>query len=92
MIDSQTSPSRFQLNTGPLVGGAVLIAAGGLLALVGAALAGSALIVAAQRRVKQMDVPPTELARQKWSQARAATAAGVGAWRNGPPAAETHSS
>jgi hypothetical protein len=42
--------------------------------------------------VKQMDVPPTELARQKWSQARAATAAGVGAWRNGPPAAETHSS
>ena len=33
MIDSQTSRSRFQLKTGPLIGGAVLIGAGGLLSL-----------------------------------------------------------
>ncbi len=68
------------------------MAAGGLLGLAGAALAGAALIAAARRRVKQMDVPTGELARQKWSQAKAATAAGVGAWRNGQPAVQARSS
>src|SRR6266540_2150714 len=66
MIDSQTARSRFQPNTRLLIGGAVLIGAGGLLGLAGAALAGSALIAAVRRRVKQMDVPPGELARRKW--------------------------
>ncbi len=92
MIDSQTARSRFQPNTRLLIGGAVLIGAGGLLGLAGAALAGSALIAAVRRRVKQMDVPPGELARRKWSQAKVATAAGVGAWRNGQPAVQEESS
>ena len=30
MIDSQTSRSRFQVKTGPLIGGTVLIGAGGV--------------------------------------------------------------
>ena len=30
-----------------------------------------------------METPPSELARQKWNQARAATHAGASAWQNG---------
>jgi hypothetical protein len=33
-----------------------------------------------------MEVPPSEVARLKWAQAKAAAAAGAGAWRNGPSA------
>jgi hypothetical protein len=33
-----------------------------------------------------MDVPPSEQARQKLMQARAAAAAGASAWQNGSPA------
>jgi len=31
-----------------------------------------------------MEVPPSELARLKWTQARTAMAAGAAAWQNGP--------
>jgi hypothetical protein len=37
-----------------------------------------------------MDVPPSELARLKLAQARAAATAGADAWQNGP-ASEAHS-
>jgi hypothetical protein len=33
-----------------------------------------------------MDVPPSEVARIKWMQARTAAGAGTAAWRNGVPA------
>lgn len=88
MTDSQASQSRFQVNARQVMGGAVLIGAGSLLVLTGTAMAGTALVMAFRQRVKQMDVPPGELARQNWARVRAATAAGVGGWRNGQPAAE----
>jgi hypothetical protein len=33
-----------------------------------------------------MEVPPSELAKMKWGQARAAVNAGAQAWQNGNPA------
>jgi hypothetical protein len=33
-----------------------------------------------------MEVPPSELARQKWAQAKTAAAAGTSAWQNGSKA------
>jgi hypothetical protein len=79
-----------QVRTAPLVTGGVLIAAGGLLALAGFVVGGAHLISATRDWVRQMDVPPSELARLKLAQARAAATAGADAWQNGP-ASEAHS-
>jgi hypothetical protein len=84
----EESAAGFQLNTGTLMVGAVLIGIGSLIGFVGLALSGAAVATAARRYVNTMEVPPSELAKQHWARARAATVAGAGAWRNGTGAAE----
>ena len=56
---------------------------GGAIGLAGLALGSSAVMAAGRRWVRQMETPPSELAKQHWNRARVATAAGVGAWRTG---------
>jgi hypothetical protein len=73
-----------QLRSGPLITGAALVGAGTLLALAGLMVGGSHVLRAIRRQVADMDVPPSELARQKLAQAKAAAAAGAGAWQNMP--------
>jgi len=46
-------------------------------------VAGTALAAAARDWAGRQEVPPSELARQHWSRAKAATTAGASAWRNG---------
>ena len=75
-----------QLRSGPLITGAALFGAGALLALAGLAVGGSHLMSATRRWIRAMEVPPSELAKLKWAQARAAAAAGATAWQNGLPA------
>jgi len=91
MTSSQMTKPAVQINTRQIAGGAILIAAGGVLALAGMALAGSALVAAYRDRVRQMDVPPSELARREWGRIKAATVAGVGEWQNGREPAQTGS-
>ena len=67
-----------------LVAGGVLAGIGGLLGCVGALLVSSALVSASRRWVRQLDPPPSAMAKVKWQQARAATTAGARAWRDGP--------
>ena len=67
-----------------LVAGGVLAGIGGLLGCVGALLVSSALVSASRRWVRQLDPPPSTMAKVKWQQARAATTAGARAWRDGP--------
>jgi hypothetical protein len=81
-----SSSSAPQVHSGPLVTGAALVAAGGLLALAGMVIGGGHLVTALRRWVKDMDVPPSELAKLKLAQARAAASAGADAWQNGPEA------
>jgi hypothetical protein len=79
-----TSPEGMQLNRSLLVGGGVLVGIGGLLGFTGMVLVGSALLSATRQWAKQLEQPPSELARRKWQQAKVAAAAGAQAWRNGP--------
>ena len=67
-----------------LVAGGVLAGIGGLLGCVGALLVSSALVSASRRWVRQLDPPPSAMAKDKWQQALAATTAGARAWRDGP--------
>jgi hypothetical protein len=67
-----------------LIGGGVLVGVSGLLGFTGMVLVGSALLSVTRQWVNQLERPPSEIARRKWQQAKAAASAGTVAWRNGP--------
>jgi hypothetical protein len=80
-----------QIETGPLIIGGVLVGVGAMLVMAGIAVGGAHVFAATRRWVNEMETPPSELARQKWAQAKAAAAAGTAAWQNGLSARETTS-
>jgi hypothetical protein len=82
MTDMELTRPSLQVNKGKLVGGALLIAAGGVLVATGVLLGTYAVATATRHWVKQLEVPPSELARRKLHQARLASAAAATAWRN----------
>ncbi len=88
MSDTQKSAASLQLRSGPLIIGAALVGAGVLLALAGWAVSGVHVASATRRWIRDMEVPPSELAKVRWAQARKAAAAGTQAWQNGVSARE----
>jgi hypothetical protein len=83
-MSDNVSPEGMQLNRSLLAGGGLLVGVGGLLGLTGMVLVGSALLSATRQWVKQLEQPPSVMARRKWQQAKVAASAGAQAWRNGP--------
>ena len=83
-VESRSSGPQFQ--AAPLITSAVLVGAGTLIVLAGLAVGGGHLVAATRKWVAEMEVPPSELARIKWTQAKAAVAAGTQAWQNGTQA------
>ena len=67
-----------------------MVGAGTLIVLAGLAVGSGHLVSATRRWVNEMEVPPSELAKLKWTQTRAAVSAGASAgasaWQNGPRA------
>lgn len=70
-----------KLKAGPLKAGAILIGAGAVLGLAGLAVSGGHVLSAIGRWIDEMETPPSELARQKWAQGKAAARAGASAWQ-----------
>jgi membrane protein implicated in regulation of membrane protease activity len=64
-----------------LVVSAVLVGLGSVLGLAGFAVSAAAAVGAFRRWYRRADLPPAELARLKWEQAKAAAGAGRGAWQ-----------
>ncbi len=87
--NSQRSSNLPEFRTGPLITSAALVGAGTILAMAGLAVGGSHLFAATRRWIQAMEVPPSEIAKAKWAQARTAAEAGTAAWRNGVPAEVT---
>ena len=86
-MNDLSSESGVQLNRNLIVGGGVLVALGGLLGFTGMALVSSALISATRQWVDHLEQPPSEMARRRWEQTKAAASAGAAAWRDKPPGA-----
>jgi hypothetical protein len=83
MDNTQNSPSgKFQLNSAPMVVGAVLIGVGGLIGMSGLIVGGTALMSATRRWFRELEVPPSEAVKHKLGQTRAATVAGATAWQH----------
>jgi hypothetical protein len=75
-----------QVRSGPLVAGGILIGIGAIVAMAGAAVAGTHLVAATRAWVKDLETPPDQLARLRWEQAKSAAAAGAAAWQGHPNA------
>jgi hypothetical protein len=84
--DSQPAGNWPQVRSGPLVVGGILIGIGAVVAMAGAAVAGTHLFAATRAWMRELETPPGELARLKWEQAKAAAASGAGTWRDHPNA------
>jgi hypothetical protein len=73
-----------QFQSGPLRAGAILVGIGAAIGLAGLAVSGGHVIAATRRWIDELETPPSELARQRWVQGKAAVAAGASAWQNHP--------
>ena len=87
--NTEKSSSLPTFRAGLLITGGSLVAAGALIALAGLAVGGSHVVSATRRWIQEMEMPPSELAKIKWTQARSAAAAGAAAWQNGVSAHDT---
>jgi hypothetical protein len=81
MGNGRSADAGVQLNKNLLISGAVLVGIGGFLGATGLLLGSTAVASAMRQWVRQLDQPPTEMAKQKFQQARAATLAGAKAWQ-----------
>jgi hypothetical protein len=87
MTDSSANSSQWpQLESGPLIAGGVLIGIGGVIALTGLAIAGTHVAAKTRSWIQELEIPPGELARLKWEQAKTAAATGAATWREHPNA------
>ena len=68
---------QFHLDRRLLVRGGVLLGVGGLAWLAGATMTVAAVASATRRWVNEFDVPPSEMARRRWVQAKSSAAAGA---------------
>jgi hypothetical protein len=84
--DSQPTGNWPQVRSGPLVVGGILIGIGAVVAMAGAAVAGTHVAAAVRTWIKELETPPSQLARLKWEQAKAAAASGATTWQDHPNA------
>jgi hypothetical protein len=75
-----------QLESGPLITGGVLIGIGAVVALAGLTVAGSHVVAATRAWIKELETPPSQIAKLKWEQAKTAAASGANTWREHPNA------
>ena len=85
-IDGRPDGNWPQVRSGPLVVGGILIGIGAVVAMAGLAVAGTHLVAATRAWMNELETPPSQLAKLKWEQARAAAVSGAGAWRDHPNA------
>ena len=86
MSNGENRTSGPQYRAAPLIISAAMVGTGTVIVLAGLAVGGAHLLTATRQWVNEMEVPPSELARLKWTQAKAAMNAGAQAWQNGNPA------
>ena len=78
-----------QFRTATLITSAAMVGGGIVIALAGLALGSGHMAAATRRWVNEMDVPVSQLAKAKYTQARAAMSAGAQAWQKNGSATAT---
>jgi hypothetical protein len=75
-----------RLESGPLIAGGILVGIGAVVALTGLTVAGSHVVAATRTWIKELETPPSQLAKLKWEQAKTAAVSGANTWREHPNA------
>ncbi|WP_431679336.1 hypothetical protein [Kitasatospora sp. KL5] len=81
MATNQKFSNQFRVNRTMLGTGVVLTGIGAVLSLAGTAIVCATLASAGRDFVNRMETPPSEQARRAMQQAKAASMAGLEAWR-----------
>ena len=81
MATNQKFSNQFRVNRTMLGTGVVLTGIGAVLSLAGTAIVCATLASAGRDFVNRMETPPSELAARAMHQAKAASLAGLDAWR-----------
>lgn len=84
------SSGTIQLNRTSMITGAALFCTGGLIGLIGMIVSGTAMASACRQWFQELEVPPSEAVKHKWSQTKAASAAGAAAWQQHNGVQRTH--
>jgi hypothetical protein len=87
----RTDERRIEINRTLFVSGAVLMSVGAVVGMAGALATSVAVIGAARAWVRQLDEPPSAMARRRLAQARTAAAAGAQGWREHAQRLQTQS-
>jgi len=72
----------FKVNSTPMIVSACLVGAGSMIGIAGMIVGGTAMMSAARQWFRELEVPPSEVVKQKFGQTKAATAAGASAWKH----------
>lgn len=83
-------PGPVQVHKAPIILGAVMFGAGGLIGIIGMLVSGTALASATRQWFRELEMPPSEVVKQKWGQTKAATHAGTAAWQQHDGMHRTH--
>ena len=75
-----------KLESGPLLAGGILVGIGAVVALAGLTVAGSHVVAATRAWIKELETPPSQIAKLRWEQAKTAAASGANTWREHPNA------
>lgn len=82
MADRWTDPTTQDLHRGLFITAAILALVSAVLGMAGAAMAGIAVVSTGRRWSRRVEMSPGDLAKLKWSQAKAAAGAVPAAWRD----------
>jgi hypothetical protein len=70
------------MNKSSMITGTVLFGTGALIGLIGMFVSGTAMASACRQWFRELDMTPSEAARHKWNQTKAAGSAGAAAWQH----------
>lgn len=84
--NSEPTGSWPDVESGPLITGGILIGIGAVVAFAGVAIAAAHVVAATRTWLKELETPPSQLARLRWEQAKTAVASGASTWREHPHA------
>jgi hypothetical protein len=84
--NNQPSVTWPQLESRPLLAGGILVGIGAVVALAGLTVAGSHVVAATRAWIRELETPPSQIAKLKWEQAKTAAVSGANTWREHPNA------